>query len=300
MTERIRQEMKKLVYIVAWLLAAGSIASAQGVQAPNALDRAFNRIYNFDFSGAYAILDAEQRLQPDKPLLYSVRSAAHLFSEFDRMKILEMDFFADDDKVTDRKRVKPDPAVRAELFKMTGEARKRAQAQLAINSQNREALFALLMATAVETNYSGIVEKKYFRTYSLSKEAQQYARRLIAMNPPICDAYMTLGSVEYVVSDLNFFFRLFVHFDQIEGSKQKAIENLNRVVACGRFYPSFAKILLSVIYLRENRPNQALKLLQEMEREYPENPVFKNEVRRVSAKIASAPQKIVRAKGLKK
>jgi tetratricopeptide (TPR) repeat protein len=283
--------MKKLVCIVVWLLAAGSSGRAQGVQPPTALDRAFNRIYNFDFPGAYAILDAEQRAHPDNPLVYSVRSAAYLFFEFDRMKILEMDFFADDDKVTDKKRVKPDPVARAELFKMTDEARKRAQAQLATNPQNREAMFAMLMSTAVETNYVGIVEKRYFRTYSLSKEAQQYARKLIAMNPPVCDAYMTLGSVEYVVSNLNFFFRLFVRFDQIEGSKQKAIENLNKVISCGRFYPPFAKILLSVIYLRENQQQQALKLLQEMERDYPKNPLFKNEVKRVLDKIAATPRK---------
>jgi tetratricopeptide (TPR) repeat protein len=125
----------------------------------------------------------------------------------------------------------------------------------------------------------------------LSKEAQQYARKLLAMNPPFFDAYMTLGSVEYIVSSLNFFFRLFVRFDQIEGSKQKAIENLNKVIAYGRFYPPFAKILLSVIYLRENQQQQALKLLQEMERDYPENPLFKNEVKRVMDKIAATPRK---------
>jgi predicted Zn-dependent protease len=283
--------VKKLWWLLACLLAAGVSGRAQEVQPPAALDRAFNRIYNFDFAGANAILDAEQRVHPDNPLVYSVRAAADLFSEFNRLKILELDFFADDDRVTDSSRVKPDPAVRAELFKMTDEARKRAQAQLAASPRNREALFALLMATAVESNYTGLVEKRYLHTYSLSKEAQQYARRLVAMNPPVCDAYMTLGSVEYIVSDLNFFFRLFVRFEQIEGSKQKAIEDLSKVVACGRFYPSFAKILLSVVYLREKQPNQALKLLQEMEREYPENPLFRNEVRRVSAKIAAAPPK---------
>jgi len=283
--------MKKLVCIIVWLLIAGTSGRAQDVQPPTALDRAFNRIYNFDFTGAYALLDVEQRAHPDNPLIYSVRSAAYLFSEYDRMKILEMDFFADDNKITDKKRVKPDPAARVELFKMTDEARKRAQARLATNPQDREAMFALLMAIGVENNYAGIVEKKYFRSYSLTKEAQQYARKLLAMNPPFCDAYMTLGSVEYVVSNLNFFFRLFVHFDQIEGSKQKAIQDMGKVIDCGRFYPPFAKILLSVIYLRENQQQQALKLLQEMERDYPENPLFKNEVNRILAKIAATPRK---------
>jgi tetratricopeptide (TPR) repeat protein len=283
--------MKNLIWIVTWLVVIGSAGRAQSVPPPTGLDRAFNRIYNFDFPGAYAILDAEQRAHPDSPLVYSVRSAAYLFSEFHRMKILEMDFFADDDKVTDRKRVKPDPAARVELFRVTAEARKRAQERLAANQQDREAMFALLMATAVETDYVGIVEKRYFRTYSLSKEAQQYARKLLALNPPFCDANMTLGSVEYVVSNLNFFFRLLIHFDQIEGSKQKAIMDLKKVIECGRFYPPFAKILLSVIYLREKQPQQALVLLKEMARDCPENPLIRDEVKRVSEKISRVPPK---------
>ena len=281
--------MGKLVFIMAALVSAGSSGFAQGMPQPTAIDRAFNRIYNLDFVGAYAILDTELREHPDSPLVFSVRGAACLFNEFDRMHILETDFFADDDKVTDRKRVKPDPGVRAQLFRMTEEARKRAQTRLGVKSDDREALFAMLMAAAVETDYAGIVEKRYFRTYSLSKESQGYARKLLAMNPPFPDAYMTLGTVEYVVSSLNFFFRLFIHFDQIEGSKQKAVENLRKVIAGGRYYPPYAKILLSVIYLREKQPDQALVLLQEVERDFPENTLIRNEVKHVSDSIKNAP-----------
>ena len=96
------------------------------------------------------------------------------------------------------------------------------------------------------------------------------------------DAYLTLGSVEYVVGSMNFFFRLFVHFDNIKGSKQQGVENLKQVVAHGRYYPPFAKILLSVIYLRENQPKLAQPLLAELERQYPENPLLHTEVARVN------------------
>ena len=52
-----------------------------------------------------------------------MRGAAYLFAEFDRLEILELDFFADDDSVTDKKRLKPDPAVRERLFKTTAQSR---------------------------------------------------------------------------------------------------------------------------------------------------------------------------------
>jgi hypothetical protein len=109
------------------------------------------------------------------------------------------------------------------------------------------------------------------------------------MNPPFNDAYLTLGTVEYVVSKLNFFFRLFIRFDQIEGSKLKAIDNLRKVISSGRYYPPFAKILLSVIYLRDKQLQQALVLLKELERDYPDNNVFHNQVKRVS-ELTNQPQ----------
>jgi hypothetical protein len=74
--------------------AAALAMETNTMPAPTAIDRAFNRMYNFDFPGAQAILD--------EPLAYSVRGATYLFSEFHRLKILEMEFFADDDIVTDK------------------------------------------------------------------------------------------------------------------------------------------------------------------------------------------------------
>jgi hypothetical protein len=252
---------------------------------PNELDRAMNRMYNCDFKGAQAIFAEEIRKKPEDPLPYAFRASALLFSELDRMKILELEFFEDDDSVTDRKRLKPNPAIRAEVFQATGHAKKLASKQLAENTQNTNALFALFVATGVETDYSVIIEKKYIRSYSLSKETQNYARKLIAQNPPVYDAYLSSGILEYVVGNLNFFFKLFVHIDQIKGKKQLAVEHLRRVIDHGRYYAPYAKILLSVIYLRDKKPAPALVLLKEYARDFPENSVIQKEVLRVSAKV---------------
>jgi hypothetical protein len=77
----------------------------------------------------------------------------------------------------------------------------------------------------------------------------------------------------------------------VKGSKQQGIENLNQVVAHGRYYPPFAKILLSVIYLRENQPKLAQPLLAELERQYPENPLLHTEVARVNRMLENPEKK---------
>jgi hypothetical protein len=253
---------------------------------PGSLDRAFNRLYNYDFAGSQAIIDAHIQSHPEDALAYALRAAGYLFSEYHRMKILETDFFSDDDKMTDKKRLQPDPSARAQIFSATAAVRKIAAVRLSKHPDERLTLFALCMATGLETEYTILVEKKYRKSYSLSKETQGVARKLLALDPPFYDAYVTLGSAEYVVSNLNFFFRFFVHFENIKGSRQSAIENLKQAIDHGRFYQPYAKILLTVVYLREKRTPDALKLMIELEHDYPENPLFKKESASIAAKIA--------------
>jgi hypothetical protein len=267
------------------LMLAAIPGSVDTFRAP-AIDQAFNRMYNFDFAGMYSVLDEYTLTHPDDPMSYATRSVGYLFSELHRMDILATEFFTDDENVTDRKKLKPDPVVRARLFQMTQEARKRAETILASKPDDRNAMGAICTAAEVETDYTILIEKRYLRSFSLSREAQKHARKLLAMDPPEVDAHLTLGMVEYVVSNMNWFYRLFIRFHQIDGSKKKAIENLKDVIKGGHYYAPLAKILLSVIYLREKMPHQALALMQEMERDFPENPLIRNEVIKISERIA--------------
>jgi hypothetical protein len=269
------------------LMLVAMPGSAEIVRAP-AIDKAFSRMYNFDFPGMYAVLDAYSGAHPEDPMAYAARSVGYLFSELHRMDILATEFFTDDEKVTDKNKVKPDLVVRARLFQMTQEAKKRAEKILDSKPNDRNAMAAICTASEVETDYTILIEKRYLRSFSLSRDAQKHARKLLAMNPPEADAHLTLGMVEYVVSNMNWFFRIFVRFNHIEGSKQKAIENLKEVINDGHYYVPLAKILLSVVYLREKMPHQALLLMQEMERDFPENPLIRNEVKRISDQITKA------------
>jgi hypothetical protein len=254
----------------------------------DAADQALNRLFNADFAGAHSILKEEIRKHPEDPFPHSLRAATILFSEFDRMRILELDFFADDDSLTDRKLLKPDRKMREDFFQAIEHARNLASARLSINPQDVNASFAVFVAAGVEADYTLLIDKSYRRGYKLSKETQKYSRTLLAMNPPVYDAYLSPGMLEYGIGNLNWLFRLFVHFDQIEGNKQKAIEYLKLVIEHGRYYSPYAKILLSVINLRDKKPEQALVLLKELGRDFPENTLIRKEITRISKEIDAA------------
>jgi hypothetical protein len=245
------------------------------------MDRVFARMYEFDMNGAHALLDEHQRSHPDDPLVYSVRGAVLLFGELDRLGILETDFFLDDDNVSSKKKLRPDPKVRERFFAALDEARRRAAARLATNPDDAEALFALCMASSDLTDYTVLVERRQWKGFSLAKETHLHAKRLLALTPPCYDAYLTEGSVDYVIASMPFFLRWLVRFDSIQGDKRSATEKLRLVAERGRYYAPFARILLAVIYLREKQPQLARHELLEFNRLYPNNPLVKRELARI-------------------
>ena len=277
---------------ISFFLVLGAAAAAQPatVQTEPPIRRAFNRLYNFDFAGAHEILDRQIAQDPSDPLPQAVKAAAYLFAELNRLKIMELDFFSDDEKLVDRKKLVPDPAIRASLFKLVDNVQRLGNARLAARPDDRDAMLSMCMVTGLVADYAALVEKRRFGSFPLHKKSQAWAAKLLALKPPVYDAYLTFGTAEYVVGSLPFFVRWFVHLDQVEGSKQKGIQELQLVADKGQYYGPFARILLAVAAFREKRPADAGKLLAALSAEYPDNPLFRQERDR-AARLARADQR---------
>jgi hypothetical protein len=206
-----------------------------------------------------------------------VRASAYLFYELDRLSILEGQFFADDRRIADKKKVKPDPAIRTQLFGAIEDAQSRAQGRLDRNPNDQDSLFAFCVTTGVMTDYTALVEKRQISSLSLVKRGAAYAQRLLKLNPKYYDAYLTTGMADYLIGSLPFFVRWFVKVDNIEGNKEHGIQTVELVAQRGHYLKPFAKILLAVAKLRDKKPAEARMILAELVREYPENPLFKRE-----------------------
>src|SRR5256885_3429431 len=124
---------------------AAASKAAPGVGEPLApeIDQAFASMYNTNFPAAHKYLDRYIAAHPSDPFGYAVRSSAYLFSELDRLGILESEFFSDDKRIIEKKKLKPDPDVKAKLFRATNEAQTRGATVLASNSREETKLFAI-------------------------------------------------------------------------------------------------------------------------------------------------------------
>jgi hypothetical protein len=272
----------RLIVAAVLALVIGSPVAASAFQpadGPGPLDRAFARLYNFDFAGGLAILDEMERADPQNPLAVSTRAAAFLFMELDRMKILETRFFmANDNMVDGSSRKVPDPEVRARLFAALDRARNLAKARLATQPDDVEGLFALCMCASVETDYTALVERRTWKSTKLASAVVEPARKLLARTPPFYDVYVNFGALEYIMGELPFFVRWFVHIDGVKGNTRQGIDQLKLAAYHGRYYAPFARILLVVVSLREKKLPDAEELLAGLVRDFPENPVLRHEL----------------------
>lgn len=276
--------------------AAGAVQAvppaALAPPSPTAIDRAFRRMYAFDFPGSLAILDEAAREDPDNPLIPAVRASTYLFMEMDRLKILEMRFFLHDNNLVDGSaKLLPDPQVRARFMAALDDTRRRATSRLAAHPDEVDALFAMCLAAGVETDYTALVERRTWRSMKLAPATLVYAKKLLARTPPFHDAYLSFGALEYIVGDLPFFIRWFAHYDGIEGNKRRGIEQLKLTARYGRYLGPFARILLVVASLREKKLEDAQSLLNGLVLEFPENPLLRKELALVSDQVRRRPRK---------
>jgi hypothetical protein len=260
------------------LIAPAAMASS--------IELALDRMYNFDFDAAHEILDAHLEEKPQDPLGFAFRASVHLFDELDRLKILETEFFQSDEKIADKKKVRPDPEVRELMMQSLALAEENALVRLERSDRDADALFALCLKEGVLTDYRALVEKKGLKSFSSARASNSHAMRLLGIAPDYHDAHLTTGINEYLIGSLPFFVRWFVRIDGIEGDKERAFERLELVADNGRYLGPFARILMAVIALREDKPELARELLDGLARDYPENPLLKKELDKVTAKLA--------------
>jgi len=269
--------VRLLLAIAVWsapLLRADEIASG------------LRRLYNFDFAGAHKHMDAFIAAHPDDPTGYAFRASVYLFYELDRLRILQSDFFADDKKISGKEKLQPDEQIRSRFFAAVDKSQALADQRIARNPYDQKALFAYCLTEGMRTDYTAFVEKKQLRSLSSARKSHNYAVALLKQNPDFVDAYLTTGLTEYMVGSLPFFIRWFVKFEHTKGSKEQAVINLEKVASHGKYLGPFARILLSVIHLREKRLPKTVELLEGLTREYPENPLLRAEYEKARKKVA--------------
>ena len=247
------------------------------------LDRGFNLLYDLDFADAHQMFSAWQQRYPDDPLGPVCDAAGMLFSEFNRLGVLESQFYENDKAFEARKQLDPDSAVRDRFHAAIAQAESLAHARLGKNGRDRNALLAMTMSSGLQADYAALIEKHNLSSLHFTREANNWAQQLLAVDPNCYDAYVATGFSKYIVGSMSAPVRWLVRLGGVSGDKEAGISELKLTAEQGQYLAPFARILLAIAYVRDKNKAGARKLLVSLREQFPKNPLFGREIGRLDA-----------------
>jgi hypothetical protein len=238
------------------------------------LSSGFHSLYAQNFSEAREKFDHWESQHPEEPFGEVAIAASYLFEELYRQGVLSSDFFLNEKKFLHGIDGKPDPERMKNFQAALDQARKLAKALLAKNARDPEAFFALTLAAGMESNADMMLKKQHIESLKRLKEGNEYAKLLLAEQPDANDAYVALGTANYIIGSLSGGARFLLMFGGVHGDKKLGMQQLGKTIDGGRYLQPFAKILLALASRREKQNPVAQKLLLELSQEFPESPLY--------------------------
>jgi hypothetical protein len=247
------------------------------------LDQGFHLLYNLNFSDAHNLFLVWERQHPEDPLDPACDAAGFLFSEFNRLGVLEAQFLEDDKAFDARKKLDPNPAVRDQFNAALDQAETKARKKLATDPKDRNALFAMTLSSGLRADYAALIEKRNLASLHFTKQADVWAQQLLAVDPDCYDAHVATGFSKYIIGSMSSPLRWLVKLGGISGNKQAGIAELKLTAEHGQYLAPFARILLAIAYVREKDKPLARELLASLRDQFPANPLFPLEIARLDS-----------------
>src|ERR1700720_162367 len=120
------------------------------------LELGYLQMYDLQFTAAHKTFADYAQVHPDDPLVPASDAAAYLFAEFDRLKILQSEFFVHDENFRRPKKLNSDPAVRRAFDAGLLKADKLAASVLATRPNDTDALFASILVLGLRADFDGL------------------------------------------------------------------------------------------------------------------------------------------------
>jgi hypothetical protein len=238
------------------------------------LSTGFDLLYELRFVEAREAFTNWESHNPEDPFGEVAVAASYLFEELYHRGVLTSDFFLNKEKFLHGIDGRPDPERMNDFREALAQARQLAQERRKTNPKDGEALFALTLAAGMESDAESILQKRHIAGLKRMKEANEYAKELLAQATDTADAYIAPGIANYIIGSQSAGARFALWFDRIHGDKKLGMEQVAKTAENGRYLRPFAKIVLALAARREQQTALAQKLLRELSEQYPDNELF--------------------------
>jgi len=247
-------------------------------------------LYNIDYDKAQRDFKEIVQLFPNHPGGYQLLAARVWIKTLYESRRLQVSLYSNESFYTNGDD-KVDPKIVTEFRNLTREAKRLAEAKLKQEPKNIEALDFLANTEGLKASFEEAVERRHIAALRDGNDAVGHHREVLKLDPKYIDAQITIGLYEYVVGSLPLPVKIIAGATGYRGSKKRGLALLEQVAKEGRWSQDDAKTVLVLLYTREKRFAEVVKLTRELSAKYPRNYLLKLETADALVSLAGVKRK---------
>ncbi len=256
----------------------GALCLTSCLHAGTLLEEGYRQMYNLQFSEAHKTLAEYIRQQPEDPMGPVADGAAYLYSEFDRLRILQSELFTQTQKYVDLNKPQADPKVKAAFNSSLEKGRQLIEKTLQQKPGDGNAMFAATIRLGLRADYFAMLERRDLAALDEVKQSRIISEQLLAKFPDYYDAYISVGVENYLLSLRAAPVRWLLKFSGAQTDRQIGLDKLRLTAEKGHYLLPYAKLILAVADIRDNAPARARQKLEWLVNEFPLNRLYREEL----------------------
>jgi tetratricopeptide (TPR) repeat protein len=263
--------MRRRIGVMAALMLALAPHVDASPESRAFIARAFQAAYNLDHADAIANLDRAVAADPNDPDAHRATAViAWLRIGFLRGSITVDDYLGSVSKPNIN--MLPPPAEEANRFhRHIARALELAEADIKRRPRDPEAHFRLGAAVGTQASYGATVEGKVMASFRSARRAYDSHERVLELDPARKDAGLIVGTYRYVVSALSLPIRLMAYVAGFGGGKERGLQMIEEAASYPSLSQTDARFALILLYNRERRFQEGLRVIQQLQKQYPRN-----------------------------
>ena len=149
-----------------------------------------------------------------------------------------------------------------------------AEQAVAARPRDPEAHYQLGAVVGLQASYVATVEGRILGAFRAARRAYHAHERVLELDPSRNDAGLVVGMYRYIVSQLSLPIRMMAYVAGFGGGKERGLQLIEAAAAHRGENAADAKFALVLLYNREQRYEDALRTLAQLQREFPRNRIL--------------------------
>lgn len=256
---------------LACLAASSALGRVQADSVEAMRTRAFELAYSHQHEEAAALLRRAVSITPGSAATHRNLAAVLWLQMLFRRGAVTVDHYLGSFSKAQIDLPRPPAELDAEFKKHLARAIELAEKRVEANPHDPQAHYDLGAAVGLNASYIATVEGRLLAGFKAARRAYDEHEQVLELDPSRNDAKLIVGTYRYVVSTLSLPVRMVAYVAGFGGGRERGIQMIEETARSTAENRTDALFALVLVYNREKRYDDALKVLEELRQLYPRN-----------------------------